>query len=369
MVGTPQTRAQARRTGLSHWILGALLTTRCLYAAPVDVLERPSTMTRRASASLMLGIARAGTRLVAVGEWGIALLSDDNGSTWHQARVPVSVTLTSVHFPTASTGWAVGHGGVILHSVDGGETWIKQLDGVKAAALVQAAARALSDADPVAKAAAVRVADTLVQDGPDKPFLDVRFKDGSRGLVVGAYGLAFSTSDAGATWEWLEQRIPNPNGRHLHRIFMQGARTWLVGEQGALFRAEDERYQFAEVKSPYAGSFFGMVPGVDGDLIVVGLRGNAYRSSDAGQSWSKVAAPGNVTLTCGIRLADGRLALGDLAGRILVSTGTGEALEPAKMTQIAPINALTQAADGGLVAATIRGPVRIPFLKTESNRE
>ena len=89
----------------------------------------------------MLAITRAGARLVAVGERGSILLSDDSGVSWRQAKVPVSVTLTAVQFPNAKAGWAVGHLGVVLHSADGGETWAKQLDGREAASLVLEAAK------------------------------------------------------------------------------------------------------------------------------------------------------------------------------------------------------------------------------------
>src|SRR5690606_9884464 len=96
----------------------------------------------RAQHSLQLAVSRAGNRLVAVGERGVVLLSDDDGRNWHQAEnVPVSVTLTDVHFVSATHGWAVGHSGVVLHSADGGETWQRQLDGNQAAKIILEDAR------------------------------------------------------------------------------------------------------------------------------------------------------------------------------------------------------------------------------------
>src|SRR5471032_2687810 len=72
----------------------------------------------------MLSATRAGTRIVAVGDRGVVILSDDNGSTFRQARmVPTSSSLTSVTFTDPSHGWAVGHWGVIVATNDGGETW------------------------------------------------------------------------------------------------------------------------------------------------------------------------------------------------------------------------------------------------------
>ena len=87
-------------------------------------------------------MARAGERLVAVGERGRIILSDDNGVTWRQVHSPTSVTLTHVTFATPVDGWAVGGMGIVLHSADGGLSWTKQLDGIQAADIALAAANA-----------------------------------------------------------------------------------------------------------------------------------------------------------------------------------------------------------------------------------
>jgi photosystem II stability/assembly factor-like uncharacterized protein len=46
----------------------------------------------------LLGAARAGERLVAVGQRGHILYSDDSGNAWQQAAVPVSADLNAVSF-------------------------------------------------------------------------------------------------------------------------------------------------------------------------------------------------------------------------------------------------------------------------------
>ena len=47
---------------------------------------------------ILLDVAMAGKRIVAVGERGVVLLSDDNGKTWTSVRAPVTRTLTAVTF-------------------------------------------------------------------------------------------------------------------------------------------------------------------------------------------------------------------------------------------------------------------------------
>lgn len=73
---------------------------------------------------MVFGAARAGKRVVTVGERGIVLLSDDHGMHFRRSRqVPLSSTLTAVSFSDPQHGWAVGEWDAILATGDGGETW------------------------------------------------------------------------------------------------------------------------------------------------------------------------------------------------------------------------------------------------------
>ena len=171
---------------------GALLLALCLPVAAseclagpaaVDVpLKTPAMQVSAAQNGVLIDLARAGTRLVAVGERGLVVFSDDNGQSWHQASVPVSVSLTAVQFVDAQQGWAVGHAGVVLATRDGGEHWTLQLDGVRVAQLELEAAKAeqATAANPDDALARVQTAERLVADGADKPFLALQFIDAHR---------------------------------------------------------------------------------------------------------------------------------------------------------------------------------------------
>src|SRR3974377_2305862 len=119
-------RVAMRRYKIKTSLLALLL----LAALPVLAGEnpglkpQPAVITSAAPKAMMLGCARAGKRLVAVGDHGIVLLSDDDGTRVRQAKaVAVGSTLTSVSFADEKYGWAVGQWGVIVATVDGGETW------------------------------------------------------------------------------------------------------------------------------------------------------------------------------------------------------------------------------------------------------
>jgi len=59
----------------------------------------PARVNASAKTAMILASTLAGQRIVAVGERGTVLLSDDAGKTFRQAKqVPISATLTSVYF-------------------------------------------------------------------------------------------------------------------------------------------------------------------------------------------------------------------------------------------------------------------------------
>ncbi|PWC90953.1 hypothetical protein TSH100_01625 [Azospirillum sp. TSH100] len=286
--------------------------------ADFPVLSRPAPPSAHAPEAAMLAVAAVGNRLVAAGERGIVLLSDDGGATWRQARVPVSVSLTALQFVNGRTGWAVGHLGVVLRTDDGGESWRLQLDGIGAAEKAAAS--------PAGAAGAARSGQSLLKDGPDKPFLDLHFANDKDGMVVGAYGLAFRTEDGGASWTSVMDALPNPDGLHLYGLRAgKGAGAddlYIVGEQGLMLRSTDRGRSFAPLDSPYAGSWFGLTVFDDGSLLAYGLKGNAYRSSDRGDHWEKVEMPSETGISA-IAHSSGRTLAVDQAGAVLESRDAG----------------------------------------------
>jgi len=330
--------------------------------AVAPVSARPSLQSTLAAHSVLLGIARAGKRLVAVGERGIIVLSDDSGRSWTQASVPVSVTLTAVNFPTPAEGWAVGHSGVILHSVDGGEHWTKQLDGVRLAKL------ALTDAQANVHAHAarrtrddLRAATELVEDGPDKPFFFVRFDDARHGTAGGADGIVFRTTDAGMTWSPRMSRINNPSRRHLYGIARQGKIVYLVGEQGYFARSVDGGENFARLRSPYRGTFFAVAAPSGDALIIAGLRGHAYSSHDRGRSFRPIIASSALSFSGSDTLADGTVILTDDVGTLFRWRPGRDAMSPVLpgTTALPSLTGVAQAPDRALVTTGLGGANRL----------
>jgi photosystem II stability/assembly factor-like uncharacterized protein len=306
-----------------------MLASAVTHGAPVgDALQRPALQVRHPERAVLLSAARAGERIVAVGERGIVALSDDAGVTWRQAPCPVSVTLTTVRFADARNGVVVGHGGTVLTTADGGASWALRLDGRRLGVLAREAAR--TDAE-------LKEAERLVADGPDKPFLDVLMFDTQRLLAVGAYGIAFHTTDGGKTWAPWMARLNNAKAMHWYVLRRHGSTVLLAGEQGLLLRSDDDGASFKPLASPYGGSWFAGEMTAH-ELLVAGLRGNVWRSADGGASWSQLKTPVPASITATAAAADGSLLLANQGG--LVMHVRGNSLVPLAGSPLPPPSGL-----------------------------
>lgn len=327
----------------------------------VDVLDLPARVSALSVNSPLSGMTRAGSRVISVGQRGHILFSDDSGKHWQQASVPVSADLTAVNFPTASQGWAVGNDGVVLHSSDAGATWQKQLDGRQIGSLLVKHYSALANAEPNNEQwpQLATEGQRLMDQGADKPLLDVWFANEKTGYVVGVFNLILRTDDGGQTWVPFQDRTDNPQGFHLNAIASTGDALYIAGEQGLLLKWDGSAQRFTAVETPYQGSFFGVL-GKPGEVLVYGLRGNVLRSSDGGQSWTALDSGLHVSITAGLIDAAGHYRLFTQGGQMLVSQGQGAQMHLVQQPAPAPVAGATQAADGQLVLAGSRGARTLP---------
>jgi photosystem II stability/assembly factor-like uncharacterized protein len=281
-----------------------------------DPLDRPALKSALAPRAVMLDLVRTGSRLVAVGERGIVLLSDDEGRNWRQADVPLSVSLTAVSFADARTGWAVGHSGVILKTTDGGEHWTIQLDGRRIA-------EQLAKSGKLSEMAAER----WQREGADKPFLALHVVDDKSIQAVGAFGLAFRTRDGGATWEYFGDKLDNPKANHLYAIVAHDRQMSIAGEQGAFFTSADGGASFKRMELPYKGSLFELHQTAKG-LFATGMKGKLLFTPDHGKTWKEVVNPIPVSLLSVVKLAGGKQLWLNQAGQFLAGGDDDRPLAP-----------------------------------------
>jgi len=235
--------------------------------------------------SLMLDVLKTGGRLIAAGERGQIILSDDQGETWRQAEtVPTRSTLTSL-FAIGDRIWAAGHDSVILTSADRGETWTRQYF------------------------------------APDRrqPIMDLYFRDKNHGIAIGAYGLMLLTSDGGHSWQ--DGAVNEEDDAHLNAIIeIPGGELLIAGEAGNSYRSSDGGKTWERMHLPYKGSMFGAVLDDASCVLFYGLRGHVLRSCDGGDSWKELKTGSEATLLGGAR-QDGKVLLAGNSGVILIYDG------------------------------------------------
>lgn len=293
--------------------------------ATADRLSAGAIPSYRASQTLLLDIERSGDRLIAAGDHGVIIYSDDDGQQWQQSDTPFSVMITALDFPSAEQGWAVGHDGLIARTRDGGGRWQAVLDGndinrLRLARLEQlySAAEARVDAEPDNDALLDRLdslsfqledAQIAMEEGPAIPLLDIWFADQRTGFALGGYGILLRTDDAGDSWQYWGDRLPNPDSFHLNSMTRDhhGA-LYIAGEAGHIFRSDDGGESWILLDSPYQGSFFA-IASQGGRLYLSGLRGHLF-TSDNGADWRAVDIPTDKTLNAIIPLDDDVLIVG-----------------------------------------------------------
>lgn len=322
----------------------------------------------KAPQSLLLDLVQAGDRLLAVGERGHIVYSDDQGAHWSQARVPTTQMLTAVFFISPQKGWATGHDGLILVTEDAGNSWRLQRDGlaVQQQINLESRERAHSQVERLAERVgeleqalssmangsmredyeakleqASQQLDDATMDLEDAeldllegtaapPLMDIWFLDADTGWAVGAFGTLVYTDNGGQHWHTQRSAIDNESEFHYYGITGdQQGRIFIAGEAGGLYRSLDRGHSWHTLQSPYSGSWFGVVHNVSPDyLVVFGLRGNVYRSTDFGTTWSPSENANTMSLAGGTVAPDGEFLLVGSVGTVLHSDDQGRSFMP-----------------------------------------
>lgn len=261
-------------------------------AAPAGDAVEYATPSSLASKDLLLAATKAGNRLVAVGEFGHVIYSDDHGSTWVQAAsVPTQVTLTSVYFISDKIGFAGGHDSTVLRTDDAGDHWTLAYHDAKA----------------------------------QSPIMSVYFENENHGFAMGAFSFVIETQDGGKTWNQRALVTGSQEDSHLNMVFgeKKTGTILVAAEFGTVYRSADQGKTFQEIKTGYEGSFWGGLALSDGSALIFGMRGNVYRSTDDGATWVKANGGTDKSIGGGVELPNGTIVLVGLQGYVGYSTDKG----------------------------------------------
>jgi len=146
--------------------------------------------------------------LLAVGDHGLLLESDDGGTTWQRREWNIDADLKAVAFADASTGVIVGARGLMLRTTNGGASWL------------------------------------LTFPSTTQDLLDVCFANALQGWAVGSGGVVLYTANAGQSWE----RQTTPVNKLLRSVhFSDASHGWAVGSDG---RQRGHHHRHVERRRP-----------------------------------------------------------------------------------------------------------------------
>ena len=241
--------------------------------------------------ALILDIAQTSDRIIAVGEHGLILYSNNMAESWLLAVSSTDVLLTSVFFLNQNKGWITGHHGTILYTNDGGLNWHIQHANLK------------SD-----------------------PLFDILFINEKQGIAIGAYGSYLTTNDGGENWR--RSKIIDDDF-HLYAITSTIDNTfYIAGESGILLKSVDFN-TWQKMTIPYEGTLLTLISGKNAasgkkHITAAGLRGNIIQSTNDGLNWKLISSETIAPLQGGTSLKNGKLIFGGSGGSLVVSNSPNE---------------------------------------------
>jgi photosystem II stability/assembly factor-like uncharacterized protein len=245
-----------------------------------------------------------------VGYNGKILKTIDSGHTWENKLSGTSVNLHSIHFPDGETGFAVGDNGTILKSIDAAESWMILQSGTNASL------RSVHFIHPDT-GWAVGGSSGLVlhtENGGDtwevcekvdfggRPVTEVYFLDSKKGWIAGNAYL-YTTTDGGETWSSSLGFVENLGIPYLEyaltaqRIYFQNDQTgYITATHGSVYRTTDggEIWHRWVTGSQNTSEVFYSIGGGISKLLMVGRMHTMMEYDFGQQSWD--SKYGNVAM-------------------------------------------------------------------------
>jgi len=333
---------------LAFLAIGATALPQPVHAATIVASTvNTDTPLYRATHNPLIGIGRAGDRLVAVGDHGVILLSDDEGKSWRLAKSPASGVLTSVMFLNPQVGFVAGQDELILRTTDGGETWTQ----------------------------------VYAKDKADRMLFSMTRTDAGTMIAAGAYAVALQSTNG---TDWSEIKMPSfDDDYHFNCVMSVGDDLVITGESGHAFLRRGDTWIAMPV--PYDGSQFGCLTTKDQTIYSFGLRGSLFRAhppqtlpppppatkAESGDpqvtpigeikdAWTRIETGNGRPIFGGSVLDDGRLALVGANGYVaLVDPAHNDKISTIPMGSDETISAVLPTHDGALVIVGDDGVQRV----------
>ena len=244
-----------------------------------------------------------GGKNVAVGKWGLILVTNNRGKSWERRPTDTTKALSAISMTDDKHAFAVGSGGTVLSTQDGGATWRSQASGSKDqllgvhalssthAYVVGAFGTLLSTTDGGTIWTRHEIKwDQLIgkiinESGYIEPNLNaIYFSSPTKGWIVGEFGLVLHTEDGGRTWT--AQRSGSDLPQLYSVKFIDDQRGWASGQAGSLIRTTDGGKRWTTVEIDSKRDLYNV--SVDGQRLIIVGDGIAFGSDDTGSSWKEI---------------------------------------------------------------------------------
>ena len=250
----------------------------------------------------LTGVATAGSDAWAVGHAQVILHSDDGGLSWERQHadpydpgdwedIANGAPLLDVLFLDATQGIAIGAYGLMLVTTDGGATWTRQHMPGSSAVAADAAAdveapegASPEDAEGGDEDWTFSDEDLLLEELSD-PHLNAIASTGSGALFIAAErGSAFRSRDQGRTWE----RISIPyDGSMFGVLGFDGDRVLVFGLRGNVFESQDLGSNWTALDTGTEQTLQGGAALPDGGAVLVGSGGVVLLRRAAGEPFEQ----------------------------------------------------------------------------------
>ena len=225
---------------------------------------------------------------VAVGVSGTLLVTYDGGKTWMKKDAGYGESFFSVIMTGANEGWVVGERGIILHSLDAGRTWLSERHSSQKwfySVWFNGETGWITGKNGIVLRRMMGKWDEIPLPTDPSTMLSVAGESAQCVSVVGVEGNAWSTMDAGMSWQKRELNCRED----LSGIALNGKIGWAVGAENMLYSTLDggatwAAYSLESLPTYTAISFsdqsFGYIAGRMGSGMI-------WSTRDGGNTWGQ----------------------------------------------------------------------------------
>lgn len=247
-----------------------------------------------------------------------------NAQTWTAQTSGTSAGLSSVHFSSATKGWAVGSSGVIIHTNDGGATWTSQSSGVGSSTHLSdvhfvdgLTGFATGTANTILKTIDGMTWSGVALGAPGSVNLTAVWVDASTVRLAGEMGIYASSSNWGSSWS------PNTTGAlNVSDIEFDGLNGWLVDQIGNIMKTTNGGSSWSAQVSGFSAGLNSISFVNQNEGWIAGNSGLILHTTDGGANWN-AQVTGITTTIHSIHFASSTHGWATSGGNVLSTTNGG----------------------------------------------